>query len=323
MSAASRDSVLTNTLGGIGITALICAVAVAIPIIGFFCLLLLPQPILFYRLKLGRRQGLLIIAAALLLIFIGTGRFFADAVFLVAMMGLGFCLAEFVEQELRVEKIIAYAAGAVIVGGLAVLMIYANLRNLSLTGFLSAYVAENLRMTIALYQKAGMAEESIRALENSLEQIAAILTRILPSLAAAGLLLTGWLNLLAARFFFNREERKFAQFRNLSIWQTPDAMVWVVAASIALLLLPSQTMKLISLNALVVLVVIYFFQGIAVVSFYFEKKEIPLVFRLLVYAVIAVQQFLLLIVAAVGFLDVWADFRRLGASPPGQPGEES
>jgi len=322
LSAASRDSVLKNTLSGIGITALICAVAVSVPIVGFFCLLLLPQPALFYRLKLGRRQGLLIIVAALLLILLGIGRFFGDAVFLVAMMGLGFCLAEFIEQELTVEKIIAYAAGLVIAGGFAVLMIYANLRSLSLTGFLSAYIAENLRMTVALYQKAGMAEESIRALENSIEQIAAILTRILPSLAAAGLLLTGWLNLLAARLFFSREQRLFAQLRNLSIWQAPDALVWVVIVSIALLLLPNQAMKLISLNALVVLVVIYFFQGIAVVSFYFEKKEIPLLFRWLIYTVIAVQQFFLLIVAAVGFLDIWADFRRLGTSPPDEPGEK-
>jgi hypothetical protein len=33
----------------------------------------------------------------------------------------------------------------------------------------------------------------------------------------------------------------------------------------------------------------------------------------MIYALIAVQQLFLLIVAALGFFDVWADFRRLSA----------
>lgn len=318
MSVAGHNSILKNTLSGIGLTALISAVAISVPIIGFVCLLLLPQPIIFYRLKLGRRQGLMIIGAALLLIILGTGGLFADAVFLMAMMGLGFCMGEFIEQGLPVEKTIAYAGGAVIIAGCSALVIYANLRNISISGFLSDYIAENLQMTIALYKKTGMAEESVRALENSIEHIGNALFRILPSLTAAGLLLAGWLNLLAARLFLNRWQREFLDFRQLNLWQAPEALVWGVAASIGMLLLPSNPIRAIGINALVILVVIYFFQGIAVLSHYFETKRFPLPLRWIIYAFIVIQQVLMLVVAAIGFFDVWANFRGLETSPPDQ-----
>jgi uncharacterized protein YybS (DUF2232 family) len=55
---------------------------------------------------------------------------------------------------------------------------------------------------------------------------------------------------------------------------------------------------------------IYFFQGIAIVSFYVEKKQFPRLLRVMLYGLIAMQQLLLLLVIAVGFFDTWIDFRR-------------
>jgi uncharacterized protein YybS (DUF2232 family) len=57
---------------------------------------------------------------------------------------------------------------------------------------------------------------------------------------------------------------------------------------------------------------VYFFQGIAIVSFYFEKKHFPRTIRFLLYALIALQQLILLVVIGLGFFDLWVNFRRLG-----------
>jgi uncharacterized protein YybS (DUF2232 family) len=56
---------------------------------------------------------------------------------------------------------------------------------------------------------------------------------------------------------------------------------------------------------------IYFFQGIAIVSFYFEKKRFPKILRGILYGLIALQQLVLLLVIAAGLFDVWIDFRRM------------
>jgi uncharacterized protein YybS (DUF2232 family) len=56
----------------------------------------------------------------------------------------------------------------------------------------------------------------------------------------------------------------------------------------------------------------YFFQGIAIVSFFFEKKQVPRFARVLLYATLVMQE-VLLIVIVIGFIDVWVNFRKLEA----------
>ena len=56
---------------------------------------------------------------------------------------------------------------------------------------------------------------------------------------------------------------------------------------------------------------IYFFQGIAIVSFFFEKKRLPVALRFILYSLIVVQQFLLLLIIGFGFFDMWLNFRKL------------
>jgi uncharacterized protein YybS (DUF2232 family) len=57
---------------------------------------------------------------------------------------------------------------------------------------------------------------------------------------------------------------------------------------------------------------VYFFQGIAIVSFYFNKKRFPRVIRIFLYTLIAIQQLVLLAVIGLGFFDMWFNFRKLG-----------
>ena len=76
------------------------------------------------------------------------------------------------------------------------------------------------------------------------------------------------------------------------------------------MLVPEDTAKTIALNGLIVLMMIYFFQGIAIVSFFFEKKQVPRFARVMLYALLVLQE-VLLVVIAIGFIDVWANFRKL------------
>ena len=49
-----------DIVNGVLVTSLIFFVSVFIPVVGFFGALLIPLPILIYRLKLGRKHGALI-----------------------------------------------------------------------------------------------------------------------------------------------------------------------------------------------------------------------------------------------------------------------
>ena len=98
---------------------------------------------------------------------------------------------------------------------------------------------------------------------------------------------------------------------NTLLGRTPEQLVWVAIVSGILLLVPSKGLKLLGVNGLIIMVMIYFFQGIAIVSYYFDKKKFPKILRGILYGLIVIQQFVLLLVVAAGFFDLWADFRRL------------
>ena len=57
---------------------------------------------------------------------------------------------------------------------------------------------------------------------------------------------------------------------------------------------------------------IYFFQGMGIVAFFFEKKQLPRSFRIMLYALIALQQVLLLVIIGLGVFDLWLNFRKIG-----------
>ena len=139
-----------------------------------------------------------------------------------------------------------------------------------------------------------------------------MLVRILPSLCAAGLLFSAWLNLLLAKFVLRTETFAYQAFVQLNEWKTPDALVWGVIGCALMLMLPVSFIKMLALNGMVILTIVYFFQGIAIISFYFEKKKIPTAIRALLYGTIIIQQIFLLVIAGIGFFDVWLNFRQLG-----------
>ncbi len=98
------------------------------------------------------------------------------------------------------------------------------------------------------------------------------------------------------------------------MWKAPEVLVWGVIGCGLALFIPITALKVIGLNGLLILMTVYFFQGIAIVSFYFEKKRFPRVIRFFLYALIALQQLILLAVIGLGFFDMWVNFRR-----PGKP----
>jgi uncharacterized protein YybS (DUF2232 family) len=65
--------------------------------------------------------------------------------------------------------------------------------------------------------------------------------------------------------------------------------------------------------------VVYLFQGLAIVSYYFERWKLPRLFRTAAYAIILIQQFFTLGAMLLGLFDMWFDFRRLSRGTAANP----
>jgi uncharacterized protein YybS (DUF2232 family) len=179
---------------------------------------------------------------------------------------------------------------------------------------IGGYVGENLRVTLEMYRQVGVSPEVIDRIEGSLDQIQFVLVRLLPSLAASGSILISWACVLISRPMLRSQGLPIPEFGALNRWRAPEQLVWAAIGCGVMLLLPAQSLKIIGMNGVIVLMAVYFFQGIAIVSFFFEKKRLPVALRFILYSLIALQQFLLLVVIGFGFFDMWLNFRKLEAS---------
>lgn len=302
---------------GIAATVLIFVAVFRLTIIGFFCSFLLPLPVLFYRVKLGRKPAAIIagVSAAVMAAMIGAAG--VDLLFCWWLLGVGLVLGEFYEKGLSAEQTLLRTSAFALAAAAGALLVFSAAAGRGPVGLVSDYVAENLQVTLEIYRQRGVPSDIVDQIKGSLDQIRHALVRVLPSMAAAGSLLISWACLLISRALFRARNIPVPDFGPLNRWRSPEPLVWAVIGCGVLLLLPISGLKVIGLNGLIVLMAIYFFQGIAIVSFFFQKKRLPMALRFILYSLIALQQFLLLLIIGFGFFDMWLNFRKLGSQENG------
>ncbi len=301
----------TDILKGTGIACLIFLLSVHIPLIGFFISLLIPLPILFWRTKLGRKNGGAVFMLSLLIMFFSLGRLSFDLLYFGGLMLLGFVLAEMFEKKLTVEQTVLRTAGTVAGAAVICLFFYSSLAGRDIGTVVSEYVALNLEHTVKLYRDMGMPEDAVQFVSDSLDAIHYGLVRIVPAMTASALLFLAWSVLLMASPLMRAGKLPYPDFGSLTLWKVPEILVWGVIGCGLMLMIPDTLIRIIAFNGLIVLMTVYFFGGIAIVAFYFEKKQFPPMLRVFFYSMIALWHMALILVIGLGFFDMWLNFRKL------------
>jgi uncharacterized protein YybS (DUF2232 family) len=302
---------------GVLITSSIFATAVFIPIIGFFSTIFIPLPILFYRMKLGREAGIsigLISIVIMAMVLKSVDSLSIDILFFTELLLLGYMLSEFFEKELSIEKTIGYACATVLSSTLVFIFGYSVFTQTELLKLVSGYVAQNLELTLRIYEGMGISPDTMADIKASLDHIQYLLVRIIPGLAISGLLLVAWSNLLMARPLFKRQLLKYPDFGNLNCWKAPELLIWGLIGSSLMIIIPHTGLRLVGINGLIILFTVYFFHGMAIVTYILEKKKIPRMLRTFIYIMIALQQMLVMVVIGLGIFDLWLDVRKLNPS---------
>jgi len=309
---ARERTMAKDIVNGVLIISLIFFVSVFIPIIGLLGALFIPLPILYYRLKLGRRNGALVPVISGSILYFVIGGVSADILFFIELLLVGFMLGELIELNYSIDKIILYATGAVLFTGFLGLVGYSLLSGEGIYAIVSDYVTNNLELTMVLYQNMGMSEENIHLIDRFLAELQPFIVQILPAMVTASTLFVAWTNILIARPVLKRRLLVYPDFGPLKMWKAPEYLVWGVIGCGLALFLPGSVINTVGQNGLLILMTVYFFQGIAIVSFYFDKKRLPRFIRFFLYTLIAVQHLILLAVIGLGFFDMWVNFRRSG-----------
>jgi hypothetical protein len=161
-----------------------------------------------------------------------------------------------------------------------------------------------------MYRDLGMSAEQLADLEAQRDELARSAWRFLPALMVVGATALWLANLrLSARW------AAWPQLYALSRWRTPDWVIWLLIASGFGLFMPHGDVAAVAGNFFAVVIACYFGQGLAIVSYFFQRFGLPRGLRVATYLVIALQQIAAGLVVALGIFDLWGDFRQLAARP--------
>lgn len=274
-------------------------------------LLAIPVFVLLSLYGIGRgtiyiRNGVLIALAGAILI-----KTVPPVIFSVSLIPLGFsfnrsALGGESEWRTAVRGSLILAASWIVFwalyGAVKGINPYTYLLHVLDSGFAEAY--EYYRTS------AELPAETLLRIEKAVEELRALIPKILPGLLCCTVILTVWINMVGSIRVIEKIRPGKLPWRQYSRWRLPDNLVWFAIGSGVLLLSDWGGISVAALGVLLVCGLLYFFQGLAVFVHLLETWKVPLYFRIAIYAILILQSYGLLLLIILGLADVWIDFRR-------------
>lgn len=291
----------------IACTMALCLAGVLGPTGGGAALVLLPLPVLV----LGGFAGLaacgLAVATSTALLALAVG---ADVgAFYVAIGGLPVMLSVWaLRTGWRIETSVALSAIGLLVGVvISMLWMHGDIDTLRSTA--GHAWNESFDQTLDLYRILGVSDEELADLQLQRDQLMSGLLSVAPAIGVVVAATVWFLNIRIARRWL-----PWPQLYNLHEWQAPVWLIWVLIASGFGLFVPVDDVASVARNVFIIVLAGYFCQGLAIVSYYLQRLQLPAGLRVASYLLIGFQQVVAGIVLMLGVFDFWGDFRRLSVS---------
>jgi len=298
---------MLDVIKGSVATATLFLAFIFLPVLGMIPGLFAAGPGVYYALKSGRGTGVALVAATSALLAVVAEPSML-AVYLLQAGIMSLALSEFLIRLKGGARSVIYAVAVNLLFIAAGAAIYGYFSGADLQAKVVKGVEASITQTALLYQKAGIAGEEFKGLQESMRQAGALIVTIYPALVTVALGLVASVNLMllsriAARF---RVPVYLGEFRK---YCNPEPLVWLLIAAGFAMLVQDTMVQLAALNVLIVLGTLYLVQGLAVISKFFSSLKVPSFVRIIVCLLLILQPFLALAVAALGIFDLWGDFR--------------
>lgn len=313
----ARQSNQELKLGKIAKALLITTLVIVLPGIGwslFGWLHLLMPLVAFYTLSYyggytGKR--VLSIAVAISLgVYLVRGDFELFA-FCFILLTSGYVL--FLSAERGDSPVLSGLKGSLAlgIGWVALLVAASGGIEGSIYGQLLSSIDEGVVEALELYrQSSDISPETLLVIESSLHWMKVYIPLIMPSILGGFVLAITCLAMALGNLLLQKNIGK-APWPSFRYWQLPDKIIWLAIVAGLLALLSIQPFRSIGINSLILICIVYCFQGMAVTVFLLKKWKVPRLLRSLFYVMIVFQSFGTLILLILGVIDIWLDFRKL------------
>ncbi len=284
-----------------------------VPAVGSLLIIFLPMLTFVYGAVAGKaKTTAAFLIPVLFIFFVSYSSHLKTPYLVILIMGVvGLAIAATVTlKKSSIEKILIFPA-LIIIGAICGFFIYSGYQlSVNPWKLVQKFVESIVGQNINFYSQLPLNKEEINLIKNNKELLVGVFTNIFPALAIIASFFVVWINVLLGRNSLRKADFFLPQLNELSRWKAPEFIIWIFIATGGLLLFSAAEIRLFSMNVFILACFLYLLQGLAIVSFLFQNKNVPLFFRYLFYFLIVLQQFLMIPIVLVGLFDIWVDFRR-------------
>lgn len=152
--------------------------------------------------------------------------------------------------------------------------------------------------------------EEEEAAAATIDNLRRVVDRTWPALFVISLITLVWLNLLASHWLLRRKDPQLSPWPEFKHWRLPDHLVLLAAVAILLWLLRLEPLATVGLNLVLILAMLYFMQGLGIMSFLLAHWQLPPLLRGICYGLVLLQIYGPVLLAILGLADVHLDLRR-------------
>lgn len=151
--------------------------------------------------------------------------------------------------------------------------------------------------------------ETLVVLESALYQMQVLVPMIMPAILGSLILMITWLTMVIGNILLLKTcgHTVWSSYRD---WQLPEKLIWVAIIMGVIALIPTQPVRVVGINSIILLSIIYCFQGLSIVVFFMNKWDVPFLLRSFFYVMIVFQSLGTLVLLFFGIADIWFDFRK-------------
>ena len=271
---------------------------------------LIPVPLIFAYMQLGRHLGVTILALVFVILFTLMGPkqavlFFTEYAVLASIM------AETIRFRLPFDKCIVLSTFVSAVFLIILLFFIVIDRESTLTEFFQKQIEGYFEQSMGAL-KAMDNSEGVESMQKFADKASGSLAKLYPSLIIFGIFITAVINYYTIRFLwgylYSLELFHSARF---SEWVLPDQTIWVFISSGALSFFVGNILGTIAMNLLFIVLVAYFLQGLSILIHFLESRNVSVFFWVLIFFIIVFQPLLIGVGIGLGVFDIWMDFRKI------------
>lgn len=280
---------------------------ISFPMVGLIPGVFASLPCMYYTLKSGKLAGsaIVVIAAVVLAIVVDPAT---TALYLLQCGIISLALPLFLAKGRGAARAIVYAVALNIAVILVMAVVYGTSQGVDLDRQVLKGIESSISQTMSLYEKSGLKGDELSLLKQGMQQAGVLIGRVYPALLITGLGIIAGLNLLLLKRLSARlpEPLPVGDFKQ---YKNPEQLVWVVIAAGFAMLVDNEGIARGALNVLVVTLFVYFIQGMAIVTHFFNRLSVPVFVRVVFYIFLIVQPYMAVAIAVLGLFDIWANFR--------------